>query len=275
MPNNSRLQAPHVASGGGYAGDLTNATTMNGGRRSVTPTRKSEQRPAINTQRKQTLLSLLDILAELQKDGDSPLSGEINAALQGGEAGRTWALILILINISGNALSESYRTAAMEAADEQLQKVGAEAFYKFQKRINNLDRELRNFANASRQLGSSVGILSSAFHLHLFPRRVQRQSAESYVDQRNRTEDFSAASGKQNARLKKPLPHVARPLLPKEIDVEEFPTQLEAFADDVVTFLKSLNEFPEFTDEAVNNSMNSFEADLKARLSFCACREKQ
>lgn len=50
------------------------------------------------------------------------------------------------------------------------------------------------------------------------------------------------------------------------MDVEDFPEQLEEFAKDIKTFLKSLNEFPEFTDEAVNNSMNYFEADLKVSL---------
>ena len=35
------------------------------------------------------------------------------------------------------------------------------------------------------------------------------------------------------------------------------------FANDIKSFLKSLNEFPEFTDEVVNSSMNAFEADLK------------
>jgi len=30
-----------------------------------------------------------------------------------------------------------------------------------------------------------------------------------------------------------------------------------------MSFLKCLNEFPEFTDEAVNTSIKSFEGDLK------------
>ena len=150
------------------------------------------------------------------------------------------------------------------------------------RRINNLDRELRNFANAARQLGSSVGILSSAFHLRerlvqvlflfrenaacLFPRRVHHQSLESYADQRHRTE-VSTTTRKRRRSPHKKLPHIARPSLPKEIDVEEFPAQLKAFAQDIANFLRSLNEFPEFTDEVVNNSMNSFEADLKVRVS--------
>ncbi|KAI5118541.1 hypothetical protein M0805_008482 [Coniferiporia weirii] len=255
MSNNMNLLPPQVSqTTGAYPSDLTHAVTMNGGPSSSTPTRK-EPKPAIDTKRKQTLLNLLDILAELQKDGESTFRESIPHS-------------------KVEKLEEP-----MEAADEQLQKLGAESFFKFQKRINNLDRELRNFANASRQLGSSVGILSSAFYLRerlvqvlflfrenaadLFPRRVQRQSAESYVDQKHRMEESSTATGKPKPRHRRPLPHIARPALPKEMDVEEFPTQLETFAKDVSTFLKSLNEFPEFTDEAVNNSMNSFESDLK------------
>ncbi|KAL5523027.1 hypothetical protein ACEPAF_1294 [Sanghuangporus sanghuang] len=221
----------------------------------TTPTRKEPKpKPEIDTRRKQTLLSLLDILAELQKEGDSSL---VDAAYQS----------------KVEKLEEP-----TEGADEQLQKVGAEAFFKFQKRINNLDRELRNFANATRQLGSSVGILSSAFHLrerivqilflfrenaaNLF-RRVPRQTADQLLDQRHRTEESSMSTG--HRKPLKRLPHVARPSLPKDrvLDVEDFPEQLEEFARDIKTFLKSLNEFPEFTDEAVNNSMNAFEADLK------------
>lgn len=133
-------------------------------------------------------------------------------------------------------------------------------------------KQLRNFANASRQLGSSVGILSSAFHLRerlaqvlylfrenaadLFPRKVSRQKIEqppSSIDGARRKRKRSAKHG---------APHVARPIILEEHDAEEFPNQLEMLAKDVQTFLKSLNEFPEFTDEVVNNSINSFEADL-------------
>lgn len=57
---------------GAYPNDITNATTMNGGPGSITPTRK--ERPVIDTKRKQTLLSLLEALTELQKDSASNLS---------------------------------------------------------------------------------------------------------------------------------------------------------------------------------------------------------
>ncbi|KAH8113819.1 WD40 repeat-like protein [Phellopilus nigrolimitatus] len=245
MPaNNSRLQPPPAmpSGAGAYAGDLTNATTMNTrlGPRAVTPTRK-EHKPAIDTKRKQTLLNLLDILAELQKEGDSPLDDTFPHAK------------------AAEKLEEP-----TEAADEQLQKVGAEEFFKFQKRINSLDRELRNFANAVAP-ARLVLFLFRENAADLFPRRVSRQSAESLVEQRHRTEESSIATGNRKGPRRRPLPHVARPSLPKDkvMEVDEFPDQLKQFARDIKTFLKSLNEFPEFTDEAVNNSIESFEADLK------------
>jgi WD repeat-containing protein 26 len=137
--------------------------------------------------------------------------------------------------------------------------------------------QLRNFANAARQLGSSVAILSSAFHLRerlaqilflfhenageLFPRKVQR---------RPRDPDSAAKPKAKNARKKlaraaryKAPPHVARPTVDENLDPESFPEQLECLATDVTTFLRCLNEFPEFTDEAVNASISSFEGDLK------------
>jgi len=51
----------------------------------------------------------------------------------------------------------------------------------------------------------------------------------------------------------------------EQLDPECFPEQLEALAREVTTFLDTLNEFPEFTDEAVNASILSFEGDLKVR----------
>lgn len=140
-----------------------------------------------------------------------------------------------------------------------------------------MDRELRNFANAARQLGSSVGILSSAFHLRerlayvlflfrenaadLFPRKIQRQSVEAFLDQRTRTQESSA--GKRRRLKRKALPHSVRPVILEKPDVEDFPEQLETFAKDVTTFLDRLNEFPEFADEAVNSAIIAFETDLK------------
>ncbi len=134
--------------------------------------------------------------------------------------------------------------------------------------------QLRNFSNAARQLASSVAILSSAFHLRerlaqiawlfrenaadLFPRKVSHQSLESTVKP-------DILPKRRRARTKAP-PHVRRPLVLEKLDREEFPGQLGLFARDVITFLHCLNEFPEFTDEALNASILAFEGDLKVRV---------
>lgn len=61
-------------------------------------------------------------------------------------------------------------------------------------------------------------------------------------------------------------PHVSRPTVHEHLDPECFPDQLEALSKDVTTFLHCLNEFPEFTDEAVNASILSFKGDLMVNL---------
>lgn len=48
-----------------------------------------------------------------------------------------------------------------------------------------------------------------------------------------------------------------------KLDLEDFPQQLELFASDLSIFLYSLNEFPEFTDKAVDAPIIAFEDDLK------------
>ncbi|KXN92165.1 hypothetical protein AN958_09257 [Leucoagaricus sp. SymC.cos] len=159
------------------------------------------------------------------------------------------------------------------SVDEHLQDTGADAFNKFSRRMSNFDRELRNFANAARQLGSSVAILSSAFHLRqrlaqilflyrenaaaLFPRKIPRAPKESVID--------NYSTGQRNSRKwrTKTPSHIVRPIVNEDIDVEEFPNQMDYFARDIGTFLHCLNEFPEFTDEAVNSSILSFERDLQ------------
>ncbi|KAF9031656.1 WD40 repeat-like protein [Hymenopellis radicata] len=162
--------------------------------------------------------------------------------------------------------------------DEHLQVVGAETFHKFQKRINNLDKELRNFANAARQLGSSAAILSSAFHLRerlaqilhlyrenaadLFPRKVVRATINNPVDDAptQKTSRRLKLHGRHHLRIPQ---HFARPKVDENLDLEDFPKQFAALANDVTTFMDCLNEFPEFTDEAVNASISAFQGDLK------------
>ncbi|KAH7929049.1 WD40 repeat-like protein [Leucogyrophana mollusca] len=203
--------------------------------------------PWRHPKRKQTLLSLIDALSELSHE-----SGHDN-------------------DVNSGFNSEDDKD--VPSVDERLQIAGAEAFNRFEKRIECLDKELRNFANAARQLGSSVGILSSAFRLRerltkvmflfrenaatLFPRKVQRQSRDSLVNPN------LMDRRRQQGQRRNQAPLAARLIIDDSLEPETFPEQFENFARDVVTFLNCLNEFPEFTDEAVNTSMRSFEGDLK------------
>ncbi|KAJ7104489.1 WD40 repeat-like protein [Mycena belliarum] len=159
------------------------------------------------------------------------------------------------------------------SVDEHRQAVGAETFNRFNRRIDNLDKQLRNFANATRQLGSSVAILSSAFHLReriaqmlflyrenaadLFPRKISHAVRENIVD--------TKIKGRRRAKVARNSapPHVARPAIDDSLDLEKFPEQFEALAENIATFGRCLNEFPEFSDEAINASISSFEGDLR------------
>jgi WD repeat-containing protein 26 len=149
--------------------------------------------------------------------------------------------------------------------------------------------QLRNFANASRQLGSSARILSSAYRLRerlahilhlyqenaadLFPRKIQR--AETTTSKTPATNQTAPKQPKRRPSLNPGTPatgkrgflsaHVAKPVIPEDLDPEHFPQQFEALAKDIITFANCLNEFPEFSDENVNASIMEFEGDLKVR----------
>lgn len=118
--------------------------------------------------------------------------------------------------------------------------------------------QLQNFANALRGLGSSVGILSSSFHLRerltqvlflfrenaadLFPRKIRRDQREL-----NKPEEVNKHIRQNQSRRRgqKASPNVSRPIVQENLTPESFPTELRLLARDVTTFLECLNEFPE------------------------------
>jgi len=57
-------------------------------------------------------------------------------------------------------------------------------------------------------------------------------------------------------RKQKSIPSLARPIVQPDLEPGDIPEELEALAGDVVWFLESLNEFPEFTDEV--NDIRTF-----------------
>ena len=55
------------------------------------------------------------------------------------------------------------------------------------------------------------------------------------------------------------------PIPQNNLELDMLPNQLESLAGDVGAFMGCLNEFEEFNDEAISQSMRSFESDLRVR----------
>ncbi|ELU41225.1 WD40 domain-containing protein [Rhizoctonia solani AG-1 IA] len=146
---------------------------------------------------------------------------------------------------------------------------GVERFQAFDERIRGLDLKLQAFANAVRQLGSSVGLLNAAYHLRARLRQIQ------YFFQENAAELFDGVPHAPNVGTK---PYSARKrgkvrrhmaVGPENnklwsTEIEDLPGEMENLAKDLDVFLNRLNDVPEFTDEAVNASIKAFEGDLWA-----------
>ncbi|KAG6888957.1 hypothetical protein C0992_006950 [Termitomyces sp. T32_za158] len=165
---------------------------------------------------------------------------------------------------------------SIATVDEHLQVVGAEAFRRF-KKLKSC--QLRNFAHAARQLGSSVAILSSAFDLRERLAQVLFLYHENAADLFNRkiahiTKETPSErprfGGKDQRRRRRVTTanltgkHVVPLTVNENLSLEDLPTQLKLLAKAIRTFSECLNEFPEFTDEAVNASMSEFEGDLES-----------
>lgn len=139
------------------------------------------------------------------------------------------------------------------------------------RQISALDKGLQEFQNAARQLGSSIGLLSSAYRLrqrlfvvlHLF-----RQNAESLFPKyiKPKPEPLDSPAPRRPTRAGGPKATILRrPTMNVETDAEGLPAEMALLAHDVMSFLHHLEEFPEFIDEAVNASITTFQHDLKVR----------
>ena len=93
----------------------------------------------------------------------------------------------------------------------------------------------------------------------LFPRKVRHRDTA--------TQASNVAPRVNRHRLKTPS-NVRTLVITGDIDPEDFPKQMAEFAEDIVIFLEYFNEFPEFTDEAVNASILVFQGDLKVSLGL-------
>ncbi|KAG8757024.1 hypothetical protein FRC11_004834 [Ceratobasidium sp. 423] len=149
---------------------------------------------------------------------------------------------------------------------------GIERFQVFDKRIRSLDLKLQAFANAVRQLGSNVGLLSAAYRLRARLGQIQ------YFFRENAAELFDAVphapndgtwpyNGQKRGKVGRHMTVGPANTKPRSIEIEGLPDEMEQLAEDLDAFLKRLNDVPEFTDEAVNLSIMAFEGDLRYRAS--------
>ncbi|KAG0705772.1 WD40-repeat-containing domain protein [Suillus ampliporus] len=158
--------------------------------------------------------------------------------------------------------------------EEKLVLDGIAAFKDFEQRVERLDKELRHFDNEARQLGSSAALLLAASRLRerlvrllfifrentatLFPRRIVRQSREMLVNP-----NIMDRRGKLHHE-----PLQFHTFMAEDgFATESIPKEFEGFAEDLRMLLHSLNDFPEFRDDAVNTSINAFAGELEYRAS--------
>ncbi|KAF8599392.1 WD40 repeat-like protein [Ceratobasidium sp. AG-I] len=197
---------------------------------------------ASTNKRKQTLLALLDELVQLREE-EQEQEKDIN-----------------------------YTSATDKplSSDDK----GVERFQVFDKRIRNLDRKLLALANAVRQLGSSAGLLIAVYHLRARLAQTQyffRENAAELFDSISHSPNIGTKpySVRRYKKTRRPaglsLSNTSNKLWSS--DTEHLPQELESLAQDFRLFLGHLNDTSEFIDEAVNDSIMDFEADLLYRAS--------
>ena len=134
------------------------------------------------------------------------------------------------------------------------------------------DRQLLYLAYAARQLGSSVGIRSSAYRLHrrltlilylfrenaadLFPSKVSRKMLKSPASPNFR-------HIQRNKRIKLSSPPLKDTVLATD---QGLPHVLSAFSEDIQTLYECINRISEFADDTLNTSFFSLKDDLKVYL---------
>ncbi|KAF8623367.1 hypothetical protein AX17_007445 [Amanita inopinata Kibby_2008] len=165
--------------------------------------------------------------------------------------------------------------------DEQLLISGAEGFQKFEKKTTNLDKELHNFANAARQLGSSVAVLTYTFKLRerlarvlylyrenaatLFPRYVTRRDREGLIYTQHPSRNSKKSTGTSND-----LKTGRGSMTIKILKPEDLPAELGALGNDIDAFCDSLTVFPDLLDSAISETFDSFQTDVEY---WAACLE--
>ncbi|KAG8916326.1 hypothetical protein FRC02_004044, partial [Tulasnella sp. 418] len=161
----------------------------------------------------------------------------------------------------------------------------ANKFFSFEKDVRQLDAELLNFANDLRPLGSSTGLISSSFQLRarlqqilhlfrenasdIFPTRVCKMPAEPLKEfswRKPRKADKAVITKKEvKTAVTNPamvLTATTGAISQLTSDLEDLPQQFEDLANDLATFLRFLNDIPEFMDDKMTDIILNAQADF-------------
>ncbi|KAF8762034.1 negative gluconeogenesis [Rhizoctonia solani] len=162
----------------------------------------------------------------------------------------------------------------VETVQDSQSREGVAIFLAFDNHVTSLDRQLQGFANAVRQLGSSVGLLNATYYLrgsliqieYLF--RKTRLTCSVRFDANEMAVVTPRRAPLRATKAERDRVHTGmRPQIKPLKDIEQLPEEMDRLAQQIHVFVNRLNDIPEFTDELVNASFISFASDLRYRAS--------
>ncbi|KAF8322778.1 WD40-repeat-containing domain protein [Cantharellus anzutake] len=146
--------------------------------------------------------------------------------------------------------------------DHSLQREGSAAFKVFVRKMNTLDANLQSFTNAVGQLGSSVAISSSADELRDCLQRLLQSFRSNAAHLFEGGEKELASIPKFRRFASRYYTRTIRSPLVQADSPATIPEQMASLAHNLTTFVRCLDQIPEFTDQAVNASTALFHDDL-------------
>ncbi|KAF8605224.1 hypothetical protein BDV93DRAFT_76919 [Ceratobasidium sp. AG-I] len=204
----------------------------NFGLHSARPNARAQYRRGDN--RKQTLLTLIDELAELRAEGNDQAKGEDVTY--------------------GSIIDQQSRTETE----------GVRRFQTFDERIRNLDLKLQYFVNGVRQLGSSGGLL---YTVHCLKSSLAQVRHDFQINASGLFDGVLRQSG-SSAKLSHLLkPDVSALPLERAGRVDMLPQHLISLAKELGRFLARINGVTGYLDEVFNAAIDEFVHDLMYRAS--------
>ncbi|KAF8330149.1 uncharacterized protein EI90DRAFT_3124581 [Cantharellus anzutake] len=128
--------------------------------------------------------------------------------------------------------------------------------------MNTLDANLQSFTNAVGQLGSSVAISSSADELRDCLQRLLQSFRSNAAHLFEGGEKELASIPKFRRFASRYYTRTIRSALVQADSPATIPEQMASLAHNLTTFVRCLDQIPEFTDQAVNASTALFHDDL-------------